>query len=235
MSCRSRLYRRTSSPCLVELGPDAVVLVLDPDRRPQPRQDLGRVLGRRGEHELERMEERQAGVRGGPSRASVAVRPMSPVSIPAHLTSASGRSNAFAIAASRRPSRSPIRSSPLRTLTMDARRQRVRAREQVAQRRLARRPRRLLDRRTRRRLGQRRRDLGVRRGRPRQHVGHRGAQVRRAVVGLAQADCRYPGEVRRRRPDRRPAEAGGPLVGLRERPPGEEDGRGRAARRREEP
>ena len=52
------------------------------------------------------------------SRASVARRPMSPVSIPAHFTSSSGRSNAFAIAASSRPSRSPMRSSPPSTLTM---------------------------------------------------------------------------------------------------------------------
>ena len=52
------------------------------------------------------------------SRASSAIRPMSPVSIPAHLTASSGRSKAFAIAASTSPSRSPIRSSPDRTLTM---------------------------------------------------------------------------------------------------------------------
>ena len=52
------------------------------------------------------------------SRASSASRPTSPVSIPAHLTSSSGRSNAFAIAASTRPSRSPMRSSPPSTLTM---------------------------------------------------------------------------------------------------------------------
>jgi hypothetical protein len=52
MSCRSRLYRRTSRPP-VELGADAVVLVLDPDRRPEARHDLGRVLRRRGEHELD--------------------------------------------------------------------------------------------------------------------------------------------------------------------------------------
>ena len=44
--------------------------------------------------------------------------PMSPVSIPARFTASSGRSNAFAIAASRSPSRSPIRSSPLSTLTI---------------------------------------------------------------------------------------------------------------------
>ena len=52
------------------------------------------------------------------SRASVAVRPTSPVSIPARLTSSRGRSKAFAIAASSRPSRSPIRSSPLNTFTI---------------------------------------------------------------------------------------------------------------------
>ena len=49
-------------PALVELGPDAVVLVLDPDLRAEPSQDLGRVLRRGGEHELERMEERELGV-----------------------------------------------------------------------------------------------------------------------------------------------------------------------------
>ncbi len=47
---------------LVELGADAVVLVLDPDLGPEAADDLGRVLGRRGEHELERMEQRQLGV-----------------------------------------------------------------------------------------------------------------------------------------------------------------------------
>ena len=51
------------------------------------------------------------------SRASAAVRPMSPLSIPAHFTTSSGRSNALAIAASRRPSRPPMRSSPVRTFT----------------------------------------------------------------------------------------------------------------------
>ncbi len=52
------------------------------------------------------------------SRASVAVRPTSPVSIPARLTASSGRPKAFASAASSRPSRSPIRSSPLSTFTI---------------------------------------------------------------------------------------------------------------------
>ena len=46
-------------PELVELCPDPVVLVLHPDLRAEPGDDLGRILGWRGEHELERMEERQ--------------------------------------------------------------------------------------------------------------------------------------------------------------------------------
>ena len=48
---------------LVELGTDAVVLVLDPDLGTEPGDDLGGVLGRRGEHELERVEEGQRGRR----------------------------------------------------------------------------------------------------------------------------------------------------------------------------
>ena len=51
------------------------------------------------------------------SRARIASWPASPTSIPAHLTSSRGRSKARAIAASTRPSRSPIRRSPPRTLT----------------------------------------------------------------------------------------------------------------------
>jgi hypothetical protein len=44
---------------------------------------------------------------------------MSPVSMPTHLTSSIGFSNALAIAASTSPSRSPMRSSPPRILTID--------------------------------------------------------------------------------------------------------------------
>jgi hypothetical protein len=54
------------------------------------------------------------------SLASTAVRPMSPVSMPARFTASSGRSNALASAASSRPSRRPIRSSPDMTLTIAA-------------------------------------------------------------------------------------------------------------------
>jgi len=45
----------------MELAADPVVLVLDPDDRPEAGQDLGGVLGRRREHELQRMEQRQLG------------------------------------------------------------------------------------------------------------------------------------------------------------------------------
>ena len=52
------------------------------------------------------------------SRASAASCPTSPTSMPAHLTSSSGRSKARAMPASTRPSRRPIRRSPPSTLTM---------------------------------------------------------------------------------------------------------------------
>ena len=49
----------------MELGSDAVVLVLDPDRAAQPCDDFGSVSGRRREHRLERPEERQGrGIQG---------------------------------------------------------------------------------------------------------------------------------------------------------------------------
>ena len=45
---------------LVELGADPVVLVLHPDLRAEAPKDLGGVLRGRGEHELDRMEDREA-------------------------------------------------------------------------------------------------------------------------------------------------------------------------------
>jgi hypothetical protein len=45
----------------VQLRTDAVVLVLDPDGRRQARERLGLVDDGRGEHDLERMEEREPG------------------------------------------------------------------------------------------------------------------------------------------------------------------------------
>ncbi len=62
---------------LVELSPDAVVLVLDPDLGTEPGDDLGGVLGGRREHELERMEQ---GQRGGVERV-VAGEPGQPADV----------------------------------------------------------------------------------------------------------------------------------------------------------
>ena len=47
---------------LVQLGADAVVLVLDPDRRAEPREHLVLVGDGIGEHRLERPEQRQLGL-----------------------------------------------------------------------------------------------------------------------------------------------------------------------------
>ena len=103
MSCRSRRVEPDLVALAVELGADAVVLVLDPDGRPEPGHDLGGVLGRRGEHELERVEQRAARRLERIVAGEAAVRPMSPVSMPARFTASSGRSKAFAMAASRGP------------------------------------------------------------------------------------------------------------------------------------
>ena len=60
-----------------------------------------------------------------------------------------------------------------------------------------------------------------------QDVGDREAQVGVAVVGLAEGRRGHAGQLRDGRRDRRPAEAGRALVGLRERAAGQEDGRDR--------
>ena len=68
----------------------------------QPRQRLRLVGDRRGQHGLEGVEERQARARRARRRAPArAVRPMSPVSMPAHWTAARSRPKAAAMAASR--------------------------------------------------------------------------------------------------------------------------------------
>ena len=104
---------------LVELGADAVVLVLDPDLRPEPGDDLGGVLGRGGEHELERVEQGQRAVaervvtgQAGQSAdiADQHARPLDVVEGPVE-----GRAR---WPASTRPSRRPMRRSPPSTLTM---------------------------------------------------------------------------------------------------------------------
>ncbi len=49
-------------PAAVELGSDAVVLVLGPDRGAQAREHVGGILGRRGEHELDRVQQPETGL-----------------------------------------------------------------------------------------------------------------------------------------------------------------------------
>ena len=123
------------------------------------------------------------------SRASTAVRPTSPVSIPARLTASRGRPNAFAIAASRRPSRSPIRSSPPSTLTMaPAVPGDERAQQRLEDGGLGGGARRRLGRlECRADLDQGRLAVGVRRVSGRgEHVRHRGRDVGRPVVGAAE-------------------------------------------------
>ena len=110
------------------------------------------------------------------------------------------------------------------------RRERVGAHEELVQQlRLGGRPRGGLDRRERGgHLGERRAHLGWRcMTGPGEHVLDRQAQVGVAVVRLGQVLAGGAGERADRRHDRRPAEPGGPLVGFREGPPGQEDGRDR--------
>ena len=152
------------------------------------------------------------------SRARTAVSPMSPVSMPARLTASSGRSKAVAIAASRSPSRSPMRRSPDRTFDDVLGGQRVAPGEELGERcALGRRPGRGLDR------GERGGDVGEAgrvadsgrgcRSPGVEQVGHRHAQVGGPVVGRAER----PGRRRRR---------------ARSRPPRSSPSRGRSCARR---
>ena len=85
---------------------------------PEPADDLGRVLGRRRQHEAERMEEAKAGVIEpvveGEERGLAEIAGEHDG---AGHRGRQARPNARAIAASTSPSRRPIRSSPPRILT----------------------------------------------------------------------------------------------------------------------
>ncbi len=164
------------------------------------------------------------------SRARAASCPTSPTSIPAHLTSSSGRSKARAMAASTRPSRSPIRSSPPSTLTMYL---------AVSGSARSSRSRRMADLRAgpdacsiAANAAATSGSVGLTSGRRfvaglAQHIGDGDAEVGRAVVGLAERRAGHVSERGHGRGDGRPAETGRPLVGLGERPAGQEDGRDR--------
>ena len=157
---------------------------------------------------------------------------MSPVSIPAHLTSSSGRSNAFAMAASSEALAQADPQLAAEHLDDVLGGQRVGAGEQ--------RPAGSADLRGRARGGLDRLERGGHLGECRaaarlrarvrravEHVLDREAQVGVAVVGLAERRPVDAGDLRDGVGDRRPAQAGRALVGLRERPAGEEDGRDR--------
>ena len=201
---------------------------------PEPLHDLGGVLGRRREHELDRVEEREARL-GEPVVAGELGHPADVAGEhagPLHRRRAAGRT----------PSRSPPRRGP-RGARSGARRTRTlttylavsgshRARSSREDRRSS--PRARTPPRSRRRPRRPRCSVGDSVGSgvvtgERQDVLDRLAQVRRPVVRLAERGSRHAGEVGDGRRDRRPAEPGGPLVGLGERPAGQEDDGDRAA------
>jgi len=130
-----------------------------------------------------------------PSLARTAVSPTSPVSIPASCTSAAGLSNASAMAASSSPSRSPMRSSPVRILTTYLAVRPVAAPEQRAEDRTL----------GRGSGGGLHRGIGLRHfhdprgvarvrlfGPVRENVGHGPAQVRGAIVASPRAPAVVP-------------------------------------------
>ena len=216
----------------VQLRADAVVLVLDPDRRTQAAEDLVGVLGRRREHELQRMEQRQLGrPRAGPPRARTAVRPTSPVSIPAHLTRSSGRSKAWAMAASRQPLAQPDAQLAGEHLHDVLRRRagRHRSQERPEDRALARGPRRRLDRRVRLRDLEERRSAVGRRLRAPAPSARRTPRCPGPTSGRTRRRARRPGRPPplRRRPRSSPSRGPSPAG----RPPGTGAPRGRPLRR----
>ena len=221
----------------VQLAADPVVLVLDPDRWPQPLQDLGGVLGRRGEHELERMEQRQLGALEAALASEIRCCPDVAGEHARALTASSGRSNAFASAASTRPSRSPMRSSPDRTRTIPravfgsarassvASRSALRAGPDAAS------------------IAANVAATSTRPGDPassgasgiREHVAHRGADVREPVVRRREVAPIGARDLADGVRDGRPADAGRALVRLGEGPASEEHDRDRELVRVEGP
>ena len=214
-------------PAPVELGADAVVLVLHPDRWPQAGDDRGSVLGRRGEHELDWVQEAEArfvqalfpGEDGGLARVAGQ-----------HQGHAHNRLRVverFGDGRLQEPLAQADAQLPGQDLDHVLGRERVaalqRAREDGA---LGGRPgcdldggeclRHFLERRGEARV----RGFGAQR----QHVGDGLAQVGAAIVGFAQSSGRRPRQVAHDGRDRGPAQADRPLIHLRKRPPGQESG-----------
>ena len=198
MSCRSRRVEPRLAAPPVELGADAVVLVLDPDHRPEARDDLGRVLGRRGEHELDRVEQAQArlvqaALFGADRRLAHVAGEHS-----GQLDLGRGPLERFGDGRLQQPLAQPDAQLPGQDLDDVLGGEGSRSAEQRAEERaLGRGPRSGLDRGEG--LGHFQDPRGVARVRlirsMRQHVGHGLAQVGGAIVGLAQG----PGRACRRR------------------------------------
>ena len=216
-------------PAAVELGADAVVLVLDPDRGAQARQHVGCVLSRRGEHELERVEEPEAsfvqaslfGEDGGLARVAGQHHGHSHVRL--------GPLERFRDGRFQQPL--PKADAQLTRQDLDhvLGRQSVAALQQLGEYGPFRgRSRRGLDGgEGLHHFGQARGEAGVRHVRaPGQHVGHGLPQVGRAVVGLAQRSRGHTRDTADRGGDGSPTQAHGPLIRLRERPSRQERGGG---------
>ena len=212
----------------MELGADAVVLVLDPDGRSQARDDLGRVLGRRCEHESDGVAQPQARLLETPffgedrRLADVAGEHAGPLH--RRLRSFEGPGDGRL----QQPLAQPDPQLSGEDLDHVLGSQRVAARQQLGEDgALGRGAGSGLDR------GESLRHFGYPRGVARvrligpvrQEVGNGHAQVRRSIVGLAQGPGRRACQVRHGGSDRGPSQTEGPLVGLRERSARQEDGR----------
>ncbi len=217
----------------VDLGPDPVVLVLRPDLGSQAANDLRRVLGRRGEHEPQGVEEPQpclrqtvvAGEEGG--LAEVAGEHHGPGDVRRRTPEGQGDRGLH------EPLAQPDPQLAAQDLHEVGGAERIAAAEELLEDgRLGGRAPRGLD------GGEGGGDLGdgrpagiVRLARRRRHdVPDRAAQVRVAIVGRPEVGSGDPGDAGHQVRERRPAEAERAGVRLGERPPGEEDD-GRAQRR----
>ena len=214
-------------PAPVELGSHTVVLVLDPDGGPEPRQYVGGILGGRGQHELDRMEQPEPGLVqatlfGEDGRlARVAGQ---------HQRHAHGRLGpleGLRDGSLQQPLAQPDAEFASQDLDDVLGGQGITAIEQTReQRALLGRGSRALDR------AEGIRDLAEARGetRVRSHgpknkdIGHGLSEIGGSIVGLAEGSRGHPRQAADDRGDRRPAQSDCPLIRFREGPAGQERG-----------